>query len=85
MMLMCNFELYIVVAIGKSFLLFLKLLLHQLSNYYWLRDFLTTRRAKFFAVQVSKMTMLLVFLIWKQLGGNPSELSLSKIGFVFCK
>jgi hypothetical protein len=61
-MLMCNFELYIVVAIGKSFLLFLKLLLHQLSNYYWLRDALTARRSKFSVVAISEMTMLLVSL-----------------------
>jgi hypothetical protein len=27
---------------------------------------------------VSEMTMLLVSLTWKQLGGNPSELSLSR-------
>ncbi len=77
-MLMCNFELYIVVAIGKSFLSFLKLLVHQSSNYYWLRDSSTARRAKFSVAGVSEMTMLLVSLTWKQLGGNPSELSLSR-------
>jgi len=76
-MLMCNFELYIVVAIGELFLSFLKLLVHQSSNYYWLRVSSTTRRAKFYVAGMSEMTMLFVSLTWKQLGGNPSELSLS--------
>jgi hypothetical protein len=63
MMLMCNFELYIVVAIGKLFLSFLKLLVHQSSNYYWLCDSSTTRRAKFSVAGVSEMTMLFVSLL----------------------
>jgi hypothetical protein len=62
MMLMCNFELYIVVAIGKSFLSILKLLVHQSSNYYWLRDSSTARRAKFSVAGMSEMTMLFVSL-----------------------
>ncbi len=57
-MLMCNFELYIVVAIGKLFLLVSKLLVHQSSNYYRLCDSSTTRRAKFYVAGLSKMTML---------------------------